>query len=133
MNLFITSEATIDLENEKLTSLGMLEIEFNRINSDIENTKFSDIGIICIIMNPRIATPFPGGVIYRKSRKMIDIKVNIEFSEWISCGEIDQMRIVIENTLCTLIDSNNPHINKDEIDFLIGLLRDSFKSACGII
>ena len=60
----------------------IIENIFNGAFSGLLLDKLDFIGVVIIIMDKSVATPFPAGVIYRKSKLYLDMKVNIDFVKW---------------------------------------------------
>ena len=102
MNYFITSETTADVTHAELSALLDFEDELNRLAADLQIRGVDRVGIVLVVMNPEIAEPFPPGVVFRRSRRELDIKPAVPFSSWKAAGRLGRIGLVIEAIIAAL-------------------------------
>ena len=106
MNIIISSESTIDVTREERSVIDRFETAMIAARSNLNTEVIEALGIIYIIMNPEIATPFPSGVIYRRSRRMIDIKSPVDFRAWKDGSSVDKLRLISQSVIDMISNTN---------------------------
>lgn len=93
MDIFVGAETTVDVDFRELRVLEVFEKALTKAAArPMAGLKF--LGIICIIMNPEIAKPFPPGVIFRKPRGMVDAKVSVDFATWARSDSMERIKLI---------------------------------------
>ncbi|HEY2660534.1 MAG TPA: hypothetical protein VGI79_12495 [Caulobacteraceae bacterium] len=82
MNFFITSETTSDVTLSEFSILLDFEDMLNRVASDLQTAGVKQVGIVLVVMKPEVVPPFPPGFVFRRARKMLDIKPAVAFADW---------------------------------------------------
>lgn len=102
MNFFITSETTSDVMHSELSVLLDFEDVLNRVASDLQIDGVDQIGIVLVVMNPEIAPPFAPGLVFRRAKKMLDIKPAVAFTEWKEADRNGRIGLLVEATVSTM-------------------------------
>lgn len=106
MRLFISAEVTGDIGFHYIRELVELTDQYNAQMPVIECEGIDLITAIMTIMNEKLAAPFPGGVIYRKKSKTLDIKAPIDHTAYLAAGtRADRLQLIRAGILTGLKDS----------------------------
>lgn len=123
MDLFVTSESTIDVTHDELSVLLKLEEAFNGRAGPAAIGRIAHLAVVLIIMNPEVATPFPEGVIFRPSRSMLDIKLAFDFADWKRADAAGRVNHIIDLLCGVLEGAARKHFGSNSPDDLIATLK----------
>jgi len=123
LKFFITSETTSDVGHSELLVLIDFEDQLNRTASDLKIGGIELIGIVLVVMNPEVALPFRSGCIFRRTKKMLDIKPAVAFSSWKAADSYGRIGLIIDATMSVLSGPPTPAVSDGDIRTLGHLLR----------
>ena len=122
MEIFVSSETTVDIVHSEFTAIDRFQEILSICARDLELEKVQFLAIIYIIMNPEIAGPFPGGVIYRHSRMMLDVKAPVEFEYWKKSTLVERVNFLRKSALFMISETRK--IPKNERTAIVDMLSE---------
>ena len=115
MNFFITSETTFDVTRSELRVLRDFQDALNRNASDLQIAGVDMVGIVLVVMNPEVAPPFPAGVVFRRTRKELDLRPAVAFAEWMAADRRGRIRLLIHATVAVLKSHPTKTVSEQEL------------------
>ena len=122
MDLFVTAESTVGVAFDDLRALTEIEEAFNQIAARTLITEVATLAIVFIIMDARVATPFPEGAILRRSRSMLDLKIQIDFTAWSASSRAGKRALAVETAIAFLERVNSRKLTTPAKDQIVALL-----------
>jgi hypothetical protein len=126
MKFGTTSETTFYLPFESLSDMRTYGRTLNGYITDLDEQVIELFGIVFVIMNPDIASPFPGGIIFRRKRRELDCKSVVDFADWVAAGREGRLRIVHDRTLELIEMTMSKYLPRSEIGALVDASRRTF-------
>ncbi len=128
LNFFITSETTSDVTHTELPVLLDFEDMLNRVASDLQMAGVEQIGIVLVVMNPEVVPPFPPGFVFRRARKMLDIKPAVAFTKWKEANRNGRIGLLIDATVSTMSGRPKKAVSGQEISALEAALQRAYRA-----
>jgi hypothetical protein len=121
MHFFLTAESTIDVPQSEFNIILEFEETLKTIHADVIIDGIESIGIVYVIMNPKFVAPFPPGIIFRKSTRVLDIKPQIDFQAWKANSKAGKIALLSQSAIDMVSLSRN--LGEDRKSTIIELLQ----------
>ena len=122
MDLFVTFESTVGVAFDDLRALKEIEEAFNQIAARSLITEVGMLAMVFIIMDARVATPFPEGAILRRSRSMLDLKIQIDFAAWTASSRAGKRALAVETAIAFLEQVDRRKLTTAAKDQIVAVL-----------
>lgn len=129
MNFFITSETTVDVTEEDLSILRFLDHKLNNISHGWTVDGVDTIGIVFIIMNPDICPHFLPGAIFRRSKKMLDLKPLINYRLWNRSTAIERLGLARDSILTLIRHLGRKILSNSDVNILEDILEQAISES----
>lgn len=120
MTFFATAETTWDVQQDEIDCILRFEERVIPLLGRVELKSLLFLGVVYVIMNPKLMKPFPPGIIFRKSRMELDVKPQIDFDKWKAASDEGRYRLLADGAI-ELIEATKK-ISEADRDAIICIL-----------